>query len=108
VVTTAGPNTAEVRAAITRAYRVGNSLAVGVEAEIVASDSRKQLAAVSGVKVGPPEMSINTSARAVNDPSDPGTYMAGWWNRPAADELLSRWTEQIEKLINAGHGPMTK
>jgi hypothetical protein len=102
VVTAPGASTAELRVAITRAYRVGNSLAIGVEAEAVASDSRKQLAALSGVKIGPPEMSINTSARAVNDPSDPGTYMAGWWNRPAADELLSRWTEQTEKLLNAG------
>ncbi len=101
VVTTPGATTGEIRVAITRAYKVGNSLAIGVEAEILNSDTHKQVAALTGVKIGPPEMSINTDPRRVNDPSDPGTYMATWWNRPAADELLNRWAEQIRKLIDS-------
>ena len=104
VVTAPTPTSAEIRVAITRAYRVGNSLGIGIEAEIVGSQSHKQLAALTGVKIGPPEMSINTNPRAVNDPSDPGAYMAAWWNKPAADELLSRWADQIGKMIDTAHG----
>ncbi len=104
IVTTPSATTAEIRVALTRAYRVGNSLAIGVEAEIVNTDSHKQLAAVTGIKVGPPEMSVNTNPRAVNDPSDSGTYTATWWNRPAADELLNRWADQIRKIIDTAHG----
>lgn len=104
VVTTPSATTGEIRVALTRAYKVGNSLAIGVEAEIVTSDAHKQIAALSGVKIGPPEMSINTNPRSVNDPSDPGMYMATWWTRPSADELLNRWADQMRKLIDSAHG----
>jgi len=103
VVTSASPTTGEIRVALTRAYRVGNALAIGVEAEIVNSQSHQQLAAVTGVKIGAPEMAINTNARDINNPSDPGTYMAGWWNRPAAAELMDRWADQIRRLLPDAH-----
>ena len=105
VVTAPSATTGEIRVALTRAYRVGNSLAHRRRiSEILNSDSHKQLAAISGVKIGPPEMSINTDPRMVNNPSDPGTYMAAWWGKPAADELLNRWTDQIVKMIDSAHG----
>ncbi len=103
VVRTPSPTTAEIRVALTRIYRVGTSIAIGVEAEIDNSESHQQLAAVSGVKVGPPELSVNTNVRAVNDPGDPGHNQAPWWNRPAADELMDGWSAQLVKVI-AGAG----
>ncbi len=104
VVNAPGANVGEVRVAITRAYRVGNSLAIGVEAEVDDSMSHKQLAALTGTRVGAPEMGMNTNVRSINDPSDPGTYMAPWWNRPALDELLNSWADQITKVIDTAHG----
>ena len=98
---TVSPTTGEIRVALTQAFRVGNALAIGAEAEILNSQSHQQLAAVTGSKIGPPEMGINTSPRTLNSPADPSTYMAAWWNQPAADELMDRWAEQIVKIIDS-------
>lgn len=100
VVSAPGPDTADVRVAITRAYRVGNSLALGVEAEIVAPDSHQQLMAVRGVRIGPPDVSVQMGYR---NPADPGRYMAPWWNWPSAVELMDRWADQLLKTIEAAH-----
>jgi hypothetical protein len=103
VVTSPSPTTGEIRVALTRAYRVGNALAIGAEAEIVNSQTHQQLAAVTGAKIGAPEVGINTNARNVNNPSDPAAPVAGWWNRPAATELMDRWADQVLRLIDSAH-----
>ena len=93
-------NTAEVRAAITQAYLVGNALAIGVEVEIVDPQSHQQLAALRGVEVGPPDVGFRMGNR---NPGDPGDYMASWWNRPSAVALMERWAEQIRKTVEDAH-----
>jgi len=100
VASTPGAKTAEIRVAITRAYRVGNSLGMGVEAEIVDPETHQQLAALRGVRIGPPEMSAQMG---YHNPADPGRYMAAWWNWPSAVELMDRWAEQLLKTIEEAH-----
>ena len=102
VVSAPSPATGEIRVALTQIYRVGNALAMGAEAEIVNSESHKQLAELSGVKIGPPELGVNTNPRTVKDPSDPSHYVEAWWNRPAADELMDRWAGNLARIIAAG------
>ncbi len=101
VVTNSSPTTGEIRVAFTRVYRLGNSVAIGAEIEIVGSESHKQLAALTGVKIGPPEMGINTNPQMVRDPSDPGRYIEAWWNKPAAEELMMRWADNIVRIIDS-------
>ncbi len=91
-------NAGEVRAAITQAYRVGNALALGVEVEIVDAASRRQLAALRGVQIGPPDMGFRMG---YNNPADPSDYAAAWWSRPSAGELMERWAQEIRKTIEA-------
>jgi Protein of unknown function (DUF3313) len=94
-----GPNTAEVRVAVTQAYRVGNSLAMGVEAEIVDPQTHRQLAAIRGVRVGLPEAGFRLG---YHNP-DAGGYMAAWWNWPSAIQLMDEGAEQIRKLVDEAH-----
>ncbi|MCX6892335.1 MAG: DUF3313 family protein [Verrucomicrobiota bacterium] len=96
VVSSPGPNTAEIRVAITQAYRVGNALALGVEAEIMDSESHQQLAALRGVRIGPPEVGFRMG---YDNPGDPGNFIPAWWNWPSAVELMDRWSEQVRKMI---------
>ena len=100
VVSTPGPNTAEIRVAITCAYRVGNSLAMGVEAEIIDPESHQLLAALRGVQIGPPELSAQLG---IHNSADPSRYMAAWWNWPSAVELMDRWANQLLRTIEEAH-----
>ena len=100
VVGTPEANTAEVRAAITQAYLVGNALAIGVEVEIVDPQSHQQLAALRGVEVGPPDVGFRMASRGGGDPGD---YMASWGSRPSAVVLMERWADQIRKTVEAAH-----
>jgi hypothetical protein len=102
VVGTPGANTAEVRAAITQAYRVGNSLALGVEAEIVDPQSHQQLAAIRGVRIGPPEVGFRMGAQ--NTTGVGGDFMAAWWNLPSAVALMERWADLIRDLAEEARG----
>jgi hypothetical protein len=99
VVSTASPTTGEIRVALTRVYRVGNAPALGAEAEIINSDSHKQLAALTGAKLGPPELGVNTNPDMVRNPSDTGRYVEAWWNKPAAEDLMNRWADNVVRLI---------
>jgi Protein of unknown function (DUF3313) len=99
VVGTPGPNTPDIRVAITQAYRVGNSLALGVEAEIVDSQTHQQLAAIRGIRVGPPEVGFRLG---YHNPDASG-YMAAWWTWPSAIELMDQWAVQIRSLIEEAH-----
>jgi hypothetical protein len=99
VVGASSPGTPEVRAAITQAYRVGNALAMGVEAEIVDAQSHKQLAAIRGVRIGPPEVGFRLG---YHNPDASG-YMAAWWNWPSAVELMEQWAGEIRGLIDEAH-----
>ncbi|HVM49645.1 MAG TPA: DUF3313 family protein [Candidatus Acidoferrum sp.] len=102
VVASPGPGTAEVRVALTQAYRVGNALAMGVEAEIVDPASHQQLAAIRGVRIGPPEAGFRMGA--MNTTGVGGDYMASWWNLPSAMQLMEEWASQMRKLVDEGHG----
>jgi hypothetical protein len=97
IVGSTGAGTAEVRAAITRAYRVGNSLAIGVEAEIVDPQTHQQLAAIQGVRIGPQEVGFRMGTLNATAPG--GDYMAAWWNLPSATQLLEQWADQIRDLV---------
>jgi hypothetical protein len=96
VVSGPAANVAEVRAAITQAYRVGNALALGVEVEILDSESHQQLAALRGVQIGPPDVGFRMG---YNNPTGADDFMAAWWNRPSAGELMERWAREIRKTI---------
>ena len=91
--------TPDIRVAITQAYRVGNSLALGVEAEIVDPQSHQQLAAIRGVRIGPPEVGFRLG---YHNPDASG-YMAAWWTWPSAIELMQQWSDQIGGLIEEAH-----
>jgi hypothetical protein len=95
----AAPNTPDIRVAVTQAYRVGNSLALGVEAEIVDRQSHQQLAAIRGIRIGPPEMGFQMGYHN----TDAGGYMAAWWTLPSAVELMEQWADQIRGLIEEAH-----
>jgi hypothetical protein len=95
-----GPGTADIRVAITQAYRVGNALGLGVEAEIVDSQSHEQVAALRGVRIGPPEVGFQMGTR--NATAAGGDYMAAWWNLPSAVALMEQWAGEIRKLIDGG------
>jgi hypothetical protein len=101
VVGTPGPNTAEIRVALTQAYRVGNALGLGVEAEIVDPTSHQQLAAVRGVRIGPPEVGFRMGSQ--NTTGVGGDYMAAWWNLPSAAALMDQWSDQIRDIIEEAH-----
>ena len=96
---TPGPNTAEVRAAITQAYRVGNSLAMGVEAEILDPQTHQQLAAIRGVRIGPPEVGLRLNAYNL----DNSGYTPAWWSWPSAIQLMDEWAEQVRKMVDEAH-----
>lgn len=100
VVGSPGPGTADIRVAITQAYRVGNALGLGVEAEIVDSQSHEQVAALRGVRIGPPEVGFQMGTR--NATAAGGDYMAAWWNLPSAVALMEQWAGEIRKLIDGG------
>jgi 6-pyruvoyl-tetrahydropterin synthase len=100
VVGNTAADTAEVRAAITRAYRVGNSLALGVEAEILDPATHQQLAALQGVQIGPPEMGFRMG---YHNPADSGNFMAAWWTWPSAVELMDRWANQLRNIVEDAH-----
>jgi hypothetical protein len=99
VIGTSAPNTPEIRVAITQAYRVGNSLALGVEVEIVDRQSHQQLAAIRGIRIGPPDVGFSLG---YHNP-DAGGYMAAWWTMPSAVELMEQWADQIRGLIEEAH-----
>jgi Protein of unknown function (DUF3313) len=94
-----GPDTAEVRAAITQASRVGNALALGVEAEILDPKTHQQLAAIRGVRIGPPEVGMRLGPHA----PDTGAYMAAWWTWPSAIQLMEQWADEIGKIVDQAH-----
>ena len=100
VVSQAEANTAEIRVAITQAYRVGNSLALGVEAEILDPQSHQQLAALRGVQIGPPELSVQLG---LHNPADPGRYVPPWWDWPSAVALMERWANQVLRTVEEAH-----
>src|SRR5262249_37742818 len=99
VVGAVGPTTPDIRVAITQAYRVGNSLALGIEAEILDPQSHKQLAAIRGVRTGPPEAGFRLG---YHNPNTSG-YMAAWWRWPSTVELMQQWAGQIRGLIDEAH-----
>jgi hypothetical protein len=96
IVAAPGADTAEVRVAITQAYRVGDALALGVEAEIVDSQSHQQLAAIQGVRIGPPEMGFRVGP---HNPADPSNFIPAWWDWPSASELMNRWAAKVREIV---------
>ena len=87
-------HTADIRAAITSAYPVGSSLALGMEGEIVDAYSGKQLAAVVTYAVGPPQLQAGEPNLYFND-----ALYGGWWNTETALWLMERWADEFVKAL---------
>jgi hypothetical protein len=85
IVTTSGLDVADIRVAITAAYKTGNHLGLTVESEIVDSRSLVQLAAV-----------LRT------DVSD--SYFSDYWDGPAGRQLVNEWASNLRKAIDASRG----
>ncbi|MCX6892337.1 MAG: DUF3313 family protein [Verrucomicrobiota bacterium] len=86
--------TAEIRAAITVAYPVGSSLALGLEGEIVDAYSGQQLAAVMKYQAGAPQLEIGTSDLSNN------VLGGGWWNQHSAVWIMEEWANQLRKAMD--------
>jgi hypothetical protein len=99
VIGTSEANAPDIRVAITQAYQVGNSLALGIEAEILDRQSHQQLAAIRGIRIGPPEAGFRMG---YHNP-DAGGLMAGWWTWPSANQLMQQWADQIRGLVDEAH-----
>ena len=84
VVSEMGPETGEVRIALTEAYRSGGKLGLGVQGEIL-DNSNTQVAAV-----------IRTELSEY--------YTPGWENRNTAKQMVNEWAERLLKAIDQTHG----
>jgi hypothetical protein len=90
-----GPNTAEIRAAITAAYPVGTSFTLGLEGEIVDA-SGQQLAALREFQAGSPQptggpVSLDTSLNR------------RFWDRVSAISIMEDFAGQMAGLIESSH-----
>lgn len=88
----------EIRAAITTAYKVGNSLGLGLEGEILTSPNRQRAAAVRTSQVGPPEMGGPILADTFNV-----SFL--WWDRPDANMIMEQWAKRLLEAIEKTHQP---
>jgi hypothetical protein len=85
VVETPSTDTAEIRIAVTDAYKTGNQLGISVEGEIQDSYSGVQVAAV-----------VRTDLGAV--------YLGDWWDQTSAKEIVDGWSQRLVQAIDSAHG----
>jgi len=85
VVETPSTDTAEIRIAVTEAYKSGNQLGITVEGEIQDSYSGVQVAAV-----------VRTDLGAV--------YLGDWWDKTSAKEIVDGWSQRLVQAIDSAHG----
>jgi hypothetical protein len=82
VVESPAADTAEIRVAITDAYKSGNQLGITVEGEIQDSYSGVQVAAVMRTDLG-------------------GIYVGNWWDKTSAKEVLDGWARRLREAIDS-------
>jgi len=84
VVSAPGPDVAEIRIALTEAYRTGGKLGLCVQGEILDS-SKTQVASV-----------VRTELSEL--------YVQNWENKATAREMVGAWAQRLIKLIDQAHG----
>ena len=84
VVSDPGPDVAEIRIAVTEAYRTGGKLGLCVQGEIL-DNSNTQVAAV-----------VRTELSEL--------YVPDWENKATAREMVEEWAQRLLKLIDEAHG----
>ena len=85
VVESASTDTAEVRVAITEAYKSANRVGITVEGEIQDSYSGVQVAAVIRTDVG-------------------DIYLGDWWDKTSARAIVDGWSQRLRQVIDDAHG----
>ncbi len=86
------PDVAEIRAAITAAYPVGNAFALGVEGEILDLSTGQQLAAVQKFRTGAPQPSGGP-------PSLDTTTSRRFWDQLSAKATMEQFADQLRNAI---------
>jgi hypothetical protein len=84
-------NSAEIRAAITTAFPVGDFLTFGMEAEIVDAYSGRQVAAVRFYEAGNP--------LATGWTPDASSWTGAWWDRLSAKFFMQQCSTGFRKAI---------
>ena len=84
VVSDPGPNVAEIRIALTEAYRTGGKVGLCVQGEIL-DNSNTQVAAV-----------VRTELSQL--------YVPNWEDKNTASEMVQAWAQRLLKAIDQAHG----
>lgn len=84
VVEAPSTDTAEIRIAITDAYKSGSQLGISVEGEILDSFSGVQVAAVVRTDLG-------------------NMYLGDWWDKTSTKEVIDGWSQRIRQAIDSAH-----
>jgi len=84
IVTAGGVDVAEIRVAITDAYKTGTRLGLTVEGEINDSYSTFQAAAVMRTELGE-------------------SYLGDWWDGPSAKQIVDAWAARLRQVIDIAH-----
>jgi len=84
VVDASSADTAEIRVAITDAYKGGDQLGITVEGEIQDSYSAVQVAAVMRTDLG-------------------SIYLGDWWDKTSAREIVDGWSQRLRETVDAAH-----
>ena len=83
IVTEGGADVAEIRIAVTDAYRTGGKLGLCVQGEIL-DNSNTQVMAVTRTEVSE-------------------LYVANWENKATAQQIVGAWAERLRKAIDEAH-----
>jgi hypothetical protein len=81
VVDVPSADTAEIRVAVTDAYKEGNRVGLTVEGEILDSYTAVQVAAVMRTELGEP-------------------HLASWWEKDEAKKIVRGWAERLRQAID--------
>jgi hypothetical protein len=84
IVTNGGVDVAEIRVAVTDAYKTGNRLSLTVEGEIMDSYSTFQAAAVMRNDLGE-------------------AHLGDWWDGPSAKQIMDAWATRLRQVIDIAH-----
>ncbi|HEV8541797.1 MAG TPA: DUF3313 family protein [Verrucomicrobiae bacterium] len=97
IVSAPGSDVADIRVAITAAYKTESQLGLTVESEILDSYEASRLAV--GAQ---PDHEHQLAAVTRTELSQP--YFSDYWNGPAAKELINQWAMRLRKAIDASRG----
>jgi hypothetical protein len=82
VVDAPSTDTAEIRVAVTDAYKGGSQLGISIEGEIQDSFSGVQVAAVMRTELGK-------------------MYLGDWWDGPSAKQIIDGWSQRLRQAIDS-------